>query len=49
MQSSAIKDGCQMTLDDEWVMVTYPLAESPFQMTANGSPVDEVAEVRASR
>jgi hypothetical protein len=28
LQSNVIKDGCQMTLDDEWVTVTYPLAES---------------------
>ena len=28
MQSDVIKDGCQMTLDDQGVRVTYPLAES---------------------
>lgn len=28
MQSKIIKDGFHMTLDDEWVTMTYPLAES---------------------
>jgi len=31
MQSNVIKDGCHITLDDEWVTVTYPLAESRFR------------------
>jgi len=28
MQSNAIKDGSQITMDDEWITVSYPLAES---------------------
>ncbi|GAB7037245.1 MULTISPECIES: YcxB family protein [Catenuloplanes] len=30
-QSRTIRDGQQLTLDDEWVTVTYPLAESRFR------------------
>ncbi|WIY06761.1 YcxB family protein [Amycolatopsis mongoliensis] len=31
LQSPVIKDGCRITLDDEWVTVAYPLAESRFR------------------
>ncbi|MFC6020843.1 YcxB family protein [Plantactinospora solaniradicis] len=31
MQSNVIKDGFHMTLDDEWVTMSYPLAESRFR------------------
>jgi hypothetical protein len=31
LQSDIIKDGFHMTLDDEWVTVIYPLAESRFR------------------
>ncbi|MEV6876593.1 YcxB family protein [Amycolatopsis sp. NPDC051128] len=31
MQSGVIKDGCHITLDDEWVTVAYPLAETRFR------------------
>lgn len=31
MQSKIIKDGFHMSLDDEWVTMSYPLAESRFR------------------
>jgi intracellular septation protein A len=31
MQSSVIKDGFHVTLDDEWATVTFPLAQSRFR------------------
>lgn len=40
MQSSTIKDGLQMTLDDEWVSVTYPLAESRFRWAGLGNVIE---------
>jgi hypothetical protein len=40
MQSNVIKDGFHMTLDDEWVTVTYPLAESRFRWAG----VDRIIE-----
>lgn len=40
MQSNVIKDGCHMTLDDEWVTVTYPLAESRFRWAGLGHVIE---------
>jgi drug/metabolite transporter (DMT)-like permease len=34
LQTAIIKDGCHITLDDEWVTVAYPLAESRFRWAA---------------
>jgi YcxB-like protein len=31
MQSNVIRDGCHITLDDEWATITYPLVESRFR------------------
>ncbi len=31
MQARAIRDGRHITLDDEWLTVTYPLAESRYR------------------
>jgi YcxB-like protein len=31
LQTDIIKDGCHITLDDEWATVAYPLAESRFR------------------
>jgi hypothetical protein len=31
LQSNVVKDGFHMTLDNEWVTVSYPLAESRFR------------------
>ncbi|MBF9131133.1 YcxB family protein [Plantactinospora sp. S1510] len=40
MQSNVIKDGFHMTLDDEWVTMTYPLAESRFRWAGLDRIVD---------
>ena len=40
MQSNIIKDGCHMTLDDEWVTVTYPLAESRLRWAGLDRVID---------
>jgi hypothetical protein len=40
MQSNVIKDGFHMTLDDEWVTVTYPLAESRFRWAGLGRVIE---------
>lgn len=44
MQSDVVRDGLHMTLDDEWVTVTYPLAESRFRWAGLGSVI-ETSEV----
>lgn len=44
MQSKVIKDGFHMSLDDEWVTVTYPLVESRFRW-AGLDRVTETPEV----
>jgi hypothetical protein len=33
MQSGVIKDGCHITLDDEWVTVAYPLQATTIPKT----------------
>lgn len=40
MQSNVIKDGFHMTLDDEWVTVSYPLVESRFRWAGLDSIVE---------
>jgi hypothetical protein len=40
MQSNVIKDGFHMTLDDEWVTVAYPLAESRFRWAGLGRVIE---------
>ncbi|MEV7096426.1 YcxB family protein [Amycolatopsis sp. NPDC051045] len=40
LQSAAIKAGCHLTLDDEWVTVAYPLAESRFRWAGFGRVVE---------
>jgi len=40
MQSNAIKDGFWLTLTDEWLTVTYPLAETRFRWAG----VDRIIE-----
>lgn len=40
MQSATIKDGMHMTLDDEWISVTYPLAESRFRWAGLGKVIE---------
>ncbi|GAA4559495.1 YcxB family protein [Planotetraspora kaengkrachanensis] len=39
-QSDVIKDGFHVTLDDEWVTVVYPLAESRFRWAGLGRVVE---------
>jgi hypothetical protein len=39
-QSDAIRQGFHMTLDDDWVQVAYPLAESRFRWAALGRIVE---------
>ncbi|WP_248959997.1 YcxB family protein [Sphaerisporangium perillae] len=39
-QSNVIKDGSHVTLDDEWVTVTYPLAESRFRWAGLGRAIE---------
>jgi hypothetical protein len=39
-QSNVIKDAAHMTLDDEWVTVSYPLAESRFRWPGLGRVVE---------
>jgi hypothetical protein len=43
-QSNVIKDDFHMTLDDEWLTVTYPLAESRFRWAGLGRVI-ETSEV----
>ncbi|PZG12187.1 hypothetical protein C1I95_26375 [Micromonospora craterilacus] len=40
MQSNVIRDGFHMTLDDEWVTLTYPLAESRFRWAGLGRAIE---------
>jgi hypothetical protein len=40
MQSDVIKDGFHMTLDDEWVTVANPLAESRFRWAGLGRVIE---------
>ncbi len=40
MQSNVIKDGFHMTLDDEWVTVANPLAESRFRWAGLGRVIE---------
>lgn len=40
MQSEVLKDGLHMTIDDEAVTVTYPLAESRFKWAGLGKVVE---------
>lgn len=40
LQSAVIKDGCHLTLDDEWVTVVYPLAESRFRWAGHDNVVE---------
>ncbi|GAA3219205.1 YcxB family protein [Dactylosporangium siamense] len=40
MQSRIIKDGCQMTITDEWLTVVFPLAESRFRWAGIDSIVE---------
>ncbi|MEU5939230.1 YcxB family protein [Micromonospora sp. NPDC047548] len=40
MQSNVIRDGFHMTLDDEWVTLTYPLAESRFRWSGLGRVIE---------
>ncbi|MFJ6198081.1 YcxB family protein [Micromonospora sp. NPDC092111] len=40
MQSNVIRDGFHMTLDDEWVTLTYPLAESRFRWAGLGRVIE---------
>jgi hypothetical protein len=40
MQSNAVKDHCLLALDDEWITLTYPLAESRRRWIG----IDRVAE-----
>ncbi|MGN9777561.1 YcxB family protein [Micromonospora sp. H33] len=40
MQSDVIRDGFQMTLDDEWVTLTYPLAESRLRWSGLGRVIE---------
>lgn len=40
MQSNVIRDGFHMTLDDEWLTVAYPLAESRFRWSGLGRAVE---------
>lgn len=40
MQSNAIRDGLHMTLDDEWVTMTYPLAESRLRWAGLGRVIE---------
>ncbi|MGW4498296.1 YcxB family protein [Micromonospora sp. NPDC004336] len=44
MQSEVIKDGFHITLDDAWITVTYPLAESRFRWSGLGRVI-ETSEV----
>ncbi|SCL70867.1 YcxB-like protein [Micromonospora citrea] len=44
MQSDVIRDGLHITLDDEWLTLTYPLAESRFRWSGLGRVV-ETSEV----
>jgi hypothetical protein len=39
-QSDVIRDGFHVTLDDEWVTVAYPLAESRFRWAGLGRVVE---------
>jgi hypothetical protein len=43
-QSNVIKDGFHVTVDDEWVTMAYPLAESRFRWAGLGRVV-ETSEV----
>jgi len=40
MQSDVIRDGCHMTLDDEWLTMTYPLAESRLRWAGLGRVIE---------
>jgi hypothetical protein len=39
-QSNVIKDGFHMTLDDEWLMVTFPLAEARLRWAGLGRVIE---------
>ncbi len=40
MQSNVIRDGFHMTLDDEWLTMAYPLAESRFRWSGLGRVIE---------
>jgi len=40
VQSNVIRDGLHMTLDDEWLTLTYPLAESRFRWSGLGRVIE---------
>ncbi|MFJ8582550.1 YcxB family protein [Micromonospora sp. NPDC093277] len=40
MQSNVIRDGLHMTLDDEWVTLAYPLAESRLRWAGLGRVIE---------
>jgi YcxB-like protein len=40
LQSGIIKDGCHLTLDDEWVTIVYPLAESRCRWAGHDNVIE---------
>lgn len=40
LQSHVIKDGFRLVLDDEWVTLSYPLAESRFRWAGLGRAIE---------
>jgi hypothetical protein len=40
LQTNIIKDGCHITLDDEWVTMVHPLAESRFRWAGHDRVIE---------
>ncbi|GFJ96212.1 YcxB family protein [Phytohabitans rumicis] len=40
MQSNVIREGLHLTMDDEWITVTYPLAETRFRWAGLGKVIE---------